>query len=523
MTPAAQRHPTTRQFASSYPTVESLLDAVRDVSLVARPELPTEVTTRAFDDARQAAGHPLLPSARAICKRLGRRGAPMPWAKVLERAHDPATSPVMLGAAISRAAEAPHMTVEHIVFGLRLVARRRDLATLTPGDYEVGWQGAIAEDRRRFGGGLLEEILPTANQVQKIAERESEYRGEAAWDWALAIAELDPRPVTKGGRAVKAMPRHVAIAWFVRTCGYAYRPTPAWLEEWSRIANVSVAKGQKLWAGEIEDAAELLRLDGGHEMPAAAPPPKAELEFTFPQGGIPGATPRYLRAIATWKECVSQMRVFVQHHPSGGTRQYKQWTKSQPERPNISKLTRYSGFATIRRIAGDLNRTGQPTPDGPEALATNAQGTTPTPAAAAASASGSATPGPGNGTQPHRAAQSGGSVIASLPKPVKAAGRPRDALRLLIEHGTLRAGQELRLTRKGVTHTATLTADGKVQLPGHAEALSPSAAAAKLTGFRTANGWEWWKAEINGKYVPLNRLRSGGNRESDNPPRPSVS
>ena len=167
------------QFITAYDDVgcyTAVADVVAHLGLRDQPE---QVRQRAFDDARAAAGHPKLASARGLSARLGRS-----WPDVVAIAvgADGAVTPQGATRADTRAVDDDELDERHVVFALGWVARQIGRRTFTPGEYDTAREQAVA-DRRR--GATLAELLPTANQLRRLAH--------GSWDLALAMAALQPR------------------------------------------------------------------------------------------------------------------------------------------------------------------------------------------------------------------------------------------------------------------------------------------------------------------------------------------
>lgn len=64
------------------------------------------------------------------------------------------------------------------------------------------------------------------------------------------------------------------------------------------------------------------------------------------------------------------------------------------------------------------------------------------------------------------------------------------------------AGEELKSTRRGISATAVVTADGKVEVAGRTYA-SLSTAAVAASGNSSEPGWEYWAVTRDGALVPL--------------------
>jgi hypothetical protein len=80
-------------------------------------------------------------------------------------------------------------------------------------------------------------------------------------------------------------------------------------------------------------------------------------------------------------------------------------------------------------------------------------------------------------------------------------------LKDLVEAELLTSGQPLVGTRNGVTCTATVTADGEVELEDGRREESPSTAGAAALGTQACNGWHFWQTETPRGLVRLTRVR----------------
>ncbi len=170
-------------FASEFDDL-GLYTLVRVIAEFVSPEEPTLVTMATWDAGREPSGHAHAPSARAICARLADRdGNRFPWRELLELVFEPGRNIEQTHALRHRRPEADHFTAQHLYYALRRVAS--ELKTQSPGPdaYARTREQLIASDRRR-GVDLLEELLPTVGQVERIA---------GSWEAGLELAGLDSR------------------------------------------------------------------------------------------------------------------------------------------------------------------------------------------------------------------------------------------------------------------------------------------------------------------------------------------
>jgi hypothetical protein len=80
-------------------------------------------------------------------------------------------------------------------------------------------------------------------------------------------------------------------------------------------------------------------------------------------------------------------------------------------------------------------------------------------------------------------------------------------VRQLVDAQLLRPGQRLVGSQSGKTFSATVTADGHLELPDGVFCESPSTAGATVLGTRSCNGWHFWQTESPRGLVRLSRIR----------------
>jgi hypothetical protein len=216
-------------FASEYDDL-GLYTLVRIIAEFVSPDEPTLITMAAWDAGREPSGHPHAPSARAICARLADRdGNRFPWRELLELVFEPARNIEQTHALRHRRPEADHFTEQHLYYALRRVAS--ELKTQSPGPdaYARKREQLIADDRRR-GVDLLEELLPTVGQVERIA---------GSWEAGLELAGLDSR-AGNGVRRPSGRRHH----WTLERCVDAVRR----YHEGLRAGRPGSKKGYLAWS-----------------------------------------------------------------------------------------------------------------------------------------------------------------------------------------------------------------------------------------------------------------------------------
>jgi hypothetical protein len=177
------------------------LQAVRDVAELADTDDPARVSTRAWDAARPRSERDAdAPPARRICEHLG-----LPWGKVRELAFmSPNGRSIALGHALNQQ-QGGWLTAEYSDVVLALVARRRGVPTLTPGEYRAE-RGAMlaADDRRRAHGRQLR--LPTEHQIEAKANGIPLPRKERGRAWSDYLREWKEGRTAKGLRVPNGPP-----------------------------------------------------------------------------------------------------------------------------------------------------------------------------------------------------------------------------------------------------------------------------------------------------------------------------
>lgn len=201
---------------------DALLAAVRDVTAHLGPTDPLAVPPAAFDAARAGAGHPRLPAAKQISRRL-RRG----WYAALELAHAPGGADDAHGLGLHSRDEQQQLELDDVVIALRIAARRAELQTIWPARYDAEREAIAAAQRRAHRHGAPAVWMPPAQQIER----------QVGWDEALAAAGLERRTGDGGRRGVpmvEVMDRFVddvgALPWSL----YA-------IDDYARVNDISVS------------------------------------------------------------------------------------------------------------------------------------------------------------------------------------------------------------------------------------------------------------------------------------------
>lgn len=413
--PIADRRKDNGQAASAY-SERALYDVVADVIRYVSPGRPEAVTQRAFDRSRAAAGHPQAPSARAICMRLGSKGASMSWARLRRHAladdlHKDRSYSKHRGQDIG-----PEMDVRHLVFALKWAAREAEQASLTPDDYEDTRRELLRRDRRmgryRDHDSLLPGLLPSKGQIERIArdhdvqqrrelakaQASEQAAGDAAdsaedqvseqgvednepaepsppkaapWDLALALAGLEPRttlaprPNTRPAPDPKSLRLDIEVAIHHFIESNDSMPSEKSLQDFARLVGTAVATRSKPWADHLDDA-RAYRAQLGLDSPSENPKPLGHAvrrEVKVPEGGIPGAPPsRKGRRRYSEEDCLNAVERFDREAPPSEPRTRPRYARFSVEHGTVppNNFRHYGGFTALMKKARQRRRQHQP-------------------------------------------------------------------------------------------------------------------------------------------------------------------
>ncbi len=336
--------------------MESLLvlRGVREVSTVAKPSVPETVSQRAFDDARaRSAAHADLPSARRISEQLG-----LPWREVLEIAHAPEeTHGHRLGRKEAAEFSQAWLTREYVAFALRLVARRLNADTLTPGQYRAERDALLRADEKRWLHGR-QLLLPNDEQI-RAAMSGSPGGASAAgtWDAALNLAGLAANEQAPSKPTQRILTRVEVMERFHDAYGEA--PSLLTLAAFARGNNLPMSdEGGRKWTESYAEWEEQRRARG-------LPEPRVVER----RGGRRDRKPRdYSRNVGAartgeelhkrrWADadtCTAWIARYLAELGPGQrstVRGYDDWARTQPGAPRASKFGQHGGWEKLRRKA----------------------------------------------------------------------------------------------------------------------------------------------------------------------------
>lgn len=238
-------------FTSAY-TDRALLAAVATVARAAAGPDARTVSRARFDAARAGAGHPALPAAAQIVRRLG-----VAFSEVLDRALADTDQTMWLA---SRHAKAPRpAAVTETAHSLRVVAAHLRAETLTPGQYRrVRAELLTVDDARHRHGGRL--LLATEAQIRAAAGGD--------WQQALTDAGLTRGPTSTGRRPTR---RAVAVDEALERCldYHGALPSGQALERFAAAHGFALKRRDAPWAQLVARVRERRAAAGRWTPPAA--------------------------------------------------------------------------------------------------------------------------------------------------------------------------------------------------------------------------------------------------------------
>jgi hypothetical protein len=319
-------------------TVEPLLllQAVREVSLVADAEHPVSVSQRAFDVAAtdEAAA---LPAAKHIAEKLR-----MPWREVLALAHKPSGTHNHALGRKDGSPEQDWLTPEYVGFVLRLVAKGLNTSTLTPGQYRVERERVLATDRKAWLHGR-QLRLPNDEQIRIAA---------GDWDKALGLAGLNAR----AGRGDQGRGKYAASTADVLERCYEIHGTELTNKElWVFVKANGIPYGRergRTWAECLAEWKEQ-RKEKGLPVPDGPPSLDERPDYARDVGAArPGEGRR--QKWTKQEDCAAFVLLYLKQLVPGERstkRRYDDWARAQHDAPNSSAFDQHGGWETIRSLA----------------------------------------------------------------------------------------------------------------------------------------------------------------------------
>lgn len=315
-------------------------DLYQLVSLAARetkPRAPDTLSVREFDRSLGTIGYPDAPSGRAIYGRLKR-----PWPEIVALSLREA-SPARFDDPSTRQKEGHWMTLRHLFFALKTLARLKGVTTFTVTSYDATRAAYLAAPERQRDLEMHEQHLPTSSQILRIAAA-LETEGSTPWEKALLYAGLS---ITKE-ELVGAMPLEQAIDYYITATGLL--PSYKEIERLGREWEVALAMSKRKPWPEAMEACRALRAARGEVMPTAAAKQRALPALKKPTA-LDGATPYVKRG--KWQDeklVIERLTIYVLDCRAQSIRpkqkHYMEWRKSRKDFPASSTLNRQDwGFA----------------------------------------------------------------------------------------------------------------------------------------------------------------------------------
>lgn len=167
-------------FASRHKPLE-LLEIVRQVSTLANPVAPTDVSGREWDAHRAAAGFPDAPLAFSISKRFG-----ISWAGVLTAAHVSEENRWRRLTHLQADKGRKGLDLPAVSVALRQAARRLEKPGIDRSDYGEARELILRASRGTRQAAIAARALPELTQIEEILRRH-----RITWEQGLLNAGLD--------------------------------------------------------------------------------------------------------------------------------------------------------------------------------------------------------------------------------------------------------------------------------------------------------------------------------------------
>lgn len=307
------------------------------------PGEPERLTQVLFNESRAAIDHPDAPSAKQIAARLG-----LPWPDLRCRAAESDASLIRLAQQVDKE-PARELRERDIFFATSLVGLRLAQTDLTLDEYEFARRELIAEDQQHWKhGGLLEDLLPTGNQIVRAA---------GGWGVAMRIGQFEIRvPDSEWGGSVPivdALDLHIQETGY--SCGYKQ------LDRFARAHGFSLASRQpgRRWEAYLAELA--IRYGArGTEVP---PYPQPGTELKYDSTPFPNLPPRRRRNFWTLDKALDALVQYLERLRQDGQTKpsqldYLARQKGNPAWPPPSILQRFGRFHNL--IADARQRMARP-------------------------------------------------------------------------------------------------------------------------------------------------------------------
>jgi hypothetical protein len=329
-----------------------LLVLVREVSLLADPDRPKEVSQREWDEARSKLSSKLgaIPAARSIARKLR-----LSWPEVVDLAHQPSTAQNQrLGERDSENAQ-HWLTAEHAVYMMKLVARGLGKSTLTEGQYDVERGEMIARNRRYYMHGRRLR-MPTSDQICTLMQREI-YGATGAgvpfvgtWERALELAELGSAQRARSKATRQPLPLLDLLDRYHDAHGVEPTPTRLWGFAREHDLPYAMTTGKRAWSGVVAVWRKRREAAG---LPAPRPPEPLDAgEIALAHFRVrkkPEKTKN--TAWGNREKCLLAIIAYLEELPAGKratAKDYNAWASKQDTRaPNAITLRKHGGWSKM--------------------------------------------------------------------------------------------------------------------------------------------------------------------------------
>jgi hypothetical protein len=319
------------RFRSPYDDI-ALLQVVRDICRIARPDAPHLTTREEFNAARFHSPHSDAPTAEQ-CSRRTR----INWNLLRVKATQSPDTGTQTMAARGRRRPMT-MSLDEAAEALRIVARRLGVRRLNPSEYQQAADAINLARRRAWKHGGTDELLPPATRIEKAVD----------WDAAAKAAGLAPRRKKRSRKGIG----HVAAAErFLMRNGYL--PTRNGLKTWLRASGISIAVDAGTYAATLDELRELRSRRRQWTPPRPLPSKERKL---LPEPEVARARrgdPAVRRRRWTWEDCVDALRRARKELKPGQTLTQDLYQELSSTRPDLPS------YETLRRVAKRADKTVQ--------------------------------------------------------------------------------------------------------------------------------------------------------------------
>jgi hypothetical protein len=308
-----------------------MLQGVREVSILADAEQPTEIPQRAFDAARlRSQRFSDLPRAKRAAEQLR-----LSWREALALAHEPSE---VHAHRLSRkhSEQQDWLTEDYVAFALSSVAHRLGRDSISPSQYRSEREKMLTADRKSYLHGR-QLLLPTDDQI-RIAVGDD-------WDRALALAGLSARAPHSGVGA--------STLDLLERCYAAHGAQPS-AEELRRFARANRIPYQpdrsRSW-NECVEAWKQDRRARGLEVPSGLPPRSERADY----GRNVGAARAGERRRRDWshiEDCVEMVMIYLTElgNVRSSKRDYQDWAAGREDAPAPSIFDQHGGWGRVRAL-----------------------------------------------------------------------------------------------------------------------------------------------------------------------------